>query len=179
MTEVGSVYGESLYELAKEESLTKLIGEQAAVLQQSIQQEPDFIRLLSSPNLTKAERCQILDDSFRGKVHPYLLNFMKILTEKGYMRYFSDCCDAYTEHYDQDNGILRVNAVTAVALSPEQADKLTQKLNRITGKEIALRCRIDPSVLGGIRLDYDGQRLDDTVSHRLDAIRDLLDKTVL
>ena len=96
MTEVGNVYGESLYELAKEENLTKLIGEQLAVLQTSYRQEPDFIRLLSSPNLTKAERCQILDDSFRGKVHPYLLNFMKILTEKGYMRYFSDCWDAYT-----------------------------------------------------------------------------------
>ena len=179
MTEVGSVYGESLYELAKEENLTQLIGEQAAVLQQALQQEPDFIRLLSSPNLTKAERCQILDDSFRDKVHPYLLNFMKILTEKGYMRYFCDCCDAYTARYDQDNGILRVNAVTAVALTAEQADKLTQKLSRITGKEIALRTRIDPRVLGGIRLDYDGQRLDDTVSHRLDAIRNVLDKTVL
>ena len=179
MTEVGSVYGESLYELAKEESLTKLIGEQLTALQQSFQQEPDFIRLLSSPNLTKAERCQILDDSFRGSVHQYVLNFLKILTEKGYMRHFSDCCDAYMEHYDQDNGILRVNAVTAVALTSEQADKLTQKLSRITGKEIALRNRIDPAVLGGVRLDYDGQRLDDTVSHRMDAIRNLLNKTVL
>ena len=179
MTEVGNVYGESLYELAKEENLTKLIGQQLAVLQQSFRQEPDFIRLLASPNLPKTERCQILDDSFRGKVHGYVLNFLKILTEKGYMPYFSDCCDAYTEHYNQDNGILRVNAVSAVALTPEQADKLRTKLSRITGKEIALRTRIDPRVLGGIRLDYDGQRLDDTVSHRLDAIRNVLNKTVL
>ncbi len=179
MTEVGSVYGESLYELAKAENLSKSIGEQLAVLQESFRQEPDFIRLLSSPNLTKSERCQILDDSFRGKVHPYLLNFLKILTEKGYMRFFSDCCDAFTQHFDQDNGILRVTAVTAVALSAAQADKLTEKLSRITGKEIALRNRIDPAVLGGVRLDYDGQRLDDTVSHRMDAIRDLLSKTVL
>ncbi len=179
MTEVGSVYGESLYELAKEESLTQSIAEQLAVLQASFHQEPDFLRLLSSPNLTKAERCQILDDSFRGRVHPYLLNFMKILTEKGTIRYFSDCCDAFTAHYDQDNGIVRVSAVTAVALSPEQSDKLTQKLSRITGKKIVLQNRIDPAVLGGVRLDYDGQCLDDTVSHRLDAIRDLLKKDVL
>ena len=179
MTEVGNVYGESLYELAKEENLTKLIGDQLAVLQQAFRQEPDFIRLLCSPNLTKTERCQILDDSFRGKVHAYLLNFLKILTEKGYMRYFSDCCDAYTEHYDQDNGILRVDAVSAVELTDAQKEKLMQKLSRITGKEVALRNRIDPAVLGGIRLDYDGQRLDDTVSHRLDAIRNVLNKTVL
>ena len=179
MTEVGSVYGESLYELAKEESLTKQIGEQLAVLQQSFHQEPDFVRLLSSPNLTKAERCQILDDSFRGRVHPYLLNFLKILTEKGYMRHFDHCCDAYTEHYDQDNGIVRVTAVTAVPLTAEQTGRLTEKLSRITGKHIALRNRVDSAVLGGMRLDYDGKRLDDTVSHRMDAMRDLLNKTVL
>ena len=179
MTEAGSVYGEALYELAKEDDLTTKISQQLSVLQESFRSEPDFIRLLSAPNLSKQERCRILDDSFRGSVEPYILNFLKILTEKGYIRYFSDCCDAYTARYDQDNGILRVNAVTAVALTAEQADKLTQKLSRITGKEIALRCRIDPSVLGGIRLDYDGQRLDDTVSHRLDAIRNVLNKTVL
>ena len=179
MTEVGNVYGESLYELAKEENLSRLLVEQLAVLQQSFQQEPDFIRLLSSPNLTKQERCQILDDSFRGKVHFYLLNFLKILTEKGYMRYFSDCCDAYMAHFDQDNGILRVDAVSAVPLTDEQPDKLKAKLSRITGKEIALRTRIDSRVLGGIRLDYDGQRLDDTVSHRLGAIKNVLSKTVI
>lgn len=179
MTEVGSVYGQSLYELAKDESLSTLIGEQLGVLQASFHQEPDFIRLLSSPNLTKAERCQVLDDSFRGKVHLYLLNFLKILTEKGYMRHFDDCCHAFTDRYDADNGILRVCAVTAVALSPEQEAKLTEKLQKTTGKQIILQNRTDPAVLGGIRLDYDGQRLDDTVSHRMDAIRELLNKTVL
>ena len=179
MTEVGNIYGESLYTLAKDEGLSDVIAQQLEALQQSIRQEPDFIRLLSSPNLTKAERCQIVDDSFRGRVHAYVLNFLKILTEKGYMRHFRDCYDAFFIHYHEDNGILPVTAVTAVALTAAQTEKLKQKLNQITGKQISLRNRIDPAVLGGVRLDYDGQRLDDTVSHRLDAVRDLLNKTVL
>ena len=179
MTEVGNIYGESLYTLAKDEGLSDVIAQQLEALQQSIRQEPDFIRLLSSPNLTKAERCQIVDDSFRGRVHAYVLNFLKILTEKGYMRHFCDCCDAFFINYHEDNGILPVTAVTAVALTAAQTEKLKQKLNQITGKQISLRNRIDPAVLGGVRLDYDGQRLDDTVSHRLDAVRDLLNKTVL
>lgn len=174
MTEVGSVYGEALYELAKEEGLTKSIGEQLRLLQESFRQEPEFLRLLSVPNLTKAERCQILDDSFRGKVEQYLLNFMKILTEKGYMRHFSDCTDAYMNRYNLDNGILPVTAITAVPLNAEQAEKLTGKLSRITGKQVQLHNQIDPACLGGVRLDYDGKRLDDTVSHRLDSIRELL-----
>ncbi len=179
MTQVGSVYGESLYELAKDENVSDEIGTQLAVLCQSFRQEPDFIRLLSTPNLAKAERCQVLDESFRGSIHPYVLNFLKILTEKGYMRHFSDCCDAFTRRYDQDNGILRVTAVTAVALSPEQSEKLTKKLSQITCKDVKLHNKIDPAVLGGVRLDYDGQRLDDTVSNRMETIRELLKKTVL
>ena len=179
MTEVGNVYGESLYTLAREENLSEQIGWELAALRDGFRQEPEFIRLLSSPSLTKAERCQILDDSFRGKVHPYVLNFLKILTEKGYMRHFGDCCKAYTAHFDQDNGIVRVTAVTAVALTDSQSARLTEKLSRSTGKQVILHNRVEPGVLGGVRLDYDGQRLDDTVSHHLDAVRELLSKTVL
>ena len=179
MTGVGNVYGEALYLLAKEEDRSKTILEELKALDESFSQEPDFLRLLSSPNLPKAERCQILDDSFRGKINPYLLNFMKILTEKGYIRHFSDCRKGYTLHYNQDNGILSVTAVTAVALSAEQADKLTGKLENITGKTIELVNRVDPGIYGGVRLDYDGQRLDDTVAHRLENIRNLLKNTVL
>ena len=179
MTQIGNVYGESLYELAKDENLAAEIGAQLKILKNCFLQEADFITLLATPSLTKAERCKILDDSFRGTVHPYVLNFLKILTEKGYMRHFSDCCDSFAALYNQDNGILPVTAVTAVALSDEQADKLTKKLAAITGKHVELMNRIDPSCLGGVRLDYDGQRLDDTVSHRMATIRDMLKNTVL
>ena len=179
MTQIGNVYGESLYELAKDENLAAEIGGQLKVMKDCFAQEPSFVPLLSTPSLSKAERCQILDDSFRGTVHPYVLNFLKILTEKGYMRHFSDCCDSFAALYHQDNGILPVTAVTAVALSETQAEKLTAKLAAITGKHVELINRIDPSCLGGVRLDYDGQRLDDTVSHRMGTIRDLLKNTVL
>ena len=179
MTQIGSVYGEALYELALSENLTEEVKQQLAALDESFQAEPDFLRLLCSPNLSKQERCQILDDSFRGKVHSYLLNFLKILTEKGYIKQFSSCCEMFASLYNRDHNILSVAAVTAVALNSRQSEALTQKLNRITGKTILLRNQVNPACLGGVRLDYDGQRLDGTVKNRLDNIRDLLSNTVL
>ena len=174
MTEVGRIYGEALYRLAQEEGLDQPIGEQAAALQEAFRQAPDFLRLLSAPTLTKGERCQILEDSFHRKIHPYLLNFLKILVEKGYIRHFGDCCQIYLEHRQREAGILQVSVVTAVPLTGRQRNRLIRKLRQITGKEILLACRIDPGVLGGIRLDYDGQRLEDTVAHRMDSLRNLL-----
>ena len=179
MTQVGTVYGDALYELALSEGLDSAILAQLGVLEQAFRSEPDYLKLLRSPNLSKSERCGILDEAFRDRVQPYLLNFLKILVEKGYIGSFSQCCEAFTRRYNEDHGILPVTAVTAVALTAEQTAALTEKLSRITGKTIALRNRLDPQVLGGVRLDYDGKRLDDTIAHRLEAIRGLLKKDVL
>ena len=179
MTQIASVYAEALYTLAKEEGLDKVILGELKPLDISFRQEPDFLRLLGAPNLTKEERCAVLDKCFRGKVQPYTLNFMKLLTEKGYMRHFAACCEAYRDLYNRDNGILPVNAVTAVPLSADQTARLTAKLARLTGKTIELTNKVDPACLGGVRLDYDGKRVDDTVAHRLEDVRNLLKNTVL
>ena len=179
MTEIANVYGGALYDLAKDENLTEVFQQQLAVLDQSFAQEPAFVRLLSSPSLTKPERCQVLEDSFRSNLHPDVVNFLKILTEKGYIRHFSGCCKVYRDRYNTDNGILPVTAVTAIPLSDALRKKLADKLSTVTGKRIELTCKVDPDCLGGVRLDYDGKRLDDTVSHRLDSVRSMLKNTVL
>lgn len=179
MSQIGSVYAQALYSLAEEESLGKTILDELKTLNEIVSRDEEFLRLLSVSTLSKEERCGIVDEIFRGKVHAYVLNFMKILTEKGYMRYFGDCCNAYRELYNKANGILAVTAVTASALTDDQTARLTDKLSKITGKTIELENRIDPSCIGGIRLDYDGKRTDDTIVHRLDTLRSILKNTVL
>ena len=173
------MYAQALYDLAKDEQLDVQILQQLSVLREAFAGEPDFIRLLSAPNLSLQERCGILDSSFRDQIQPYLLNFLKLLTEKGYMRHFDGCCKAYREIYNRDHGILPVRAITAVPLTNGQEEKLTAKLEQLTGKTVVLECRVDPAVMGGVRLDYDGKCVDGTVKNRLDAVRNLLKNTVL
>lgn len=179
MTEAAAIYGRALYTLARDEGLSRKLLSQLTVLDKSLGSEPDFIRLLAAPNIPKEERIRILESSFRGKLHPYLLNFLKILTEKGYMKHFSGCCRMYHQLFNADNGILPVTAYTAVPLSGELRSRLTQKLSAITGKTIELDCRIDPDALGGVRLDYGGRQVDGTLRGRLEEIRRLLHNTVL
>ena len=179
MTQAANTYGQALYDLAKEEGLGKSILEELAVLKDVFTQNPQYCKLLSAPDIPKQERCGVLDEAFRGRTHPYVLNFLKILTEKGYIRQFPDCCDAYRSFYNEDNGILVVKAVSAIALSEAQVQKLTAKLEATTGKKIDLQCSVDAAVLGGLRLSYDGKQVDGTVSSRMDAISKLLKNTVL
>ena len=179
MTEVANNYGQALYDLARDEQLAGTILQQLNVLTKSFADEPAFIKLLSTPSIPKQERCQIIDEALRGQVHPYVLNFLKILTEKGYMRHFPGCCQLFKQQYNQDNGIMPVTAVTKLPLSDELRRKLTDKLSSVTGKTIELECRVDPECLGGVRLDLGGTQLDGTVRHRLDEIRQILKNTVL
>ena len=179
MTEAANVYGQALYELARDEGLSQRILAELDVLKESFAAEPAFVQLLCAPSVPKQERCQVLDNALRNQVHPYVLNFLKILTEKGYMRHFPGCCACFRQQYNKDNGILPVTAVTALPLSEELRRKLTDKLSTVTGKTIELNCRIDPECLGGVRLDFDGKQVDGTVRRRLEDIRGILKNTVL
>ena len=179
MTRVGNIYGQALYDLARDENLSGSILEELSALKELFAGNRDYVRLLSVPNVSKEERCALLDEAFSGKIHPYVLNFLKILTEKGYIARFADCEEAYRNLYNEDNGILPVKAVSAIALTENQAQRLSAKLGSLTGKTIELTNVVDPECLGGIRLDYDGTRMDDTVLHRLESVRKLLKNTVL
>lgn len=174
MSRISKLYAQALYDLAKEEGLSGQLLQELDVLDCAFSNAPDFIRLLGSPALPVDERCRILDRSFRDQVHPYLLHFLMILTKKGYIRHFSGCCRMYRRIYNRDNGILPVTAYTAVPLSDALRSALIQKLSALTGKTIELHCRIDPEVLGGVRLNWEGRQLDGTLRGRLEEIGRLL-----
>lgn len=179
MTGIAHTYGQALYDLAKAEGLAARILEQITVLNEGFAAEPAFLQLLCTPAISKQERCQVLEDSLGGQVHPYVLNFLKILTEKGYLRHFSGCCQRFRQQYHRDNGILPVTAVTGLPLSPHLRQKLAAKLSAVTGKTILLECRVDPACLGGIRLELADMQVDGTLRHRLDEIGTMLKNTAL
>ena len=179
MSMIAENYAQALYSLAKDEGISELVLSQIEILRDSFLQEPDYLRLLSSYNMDKNKRCAIVDEAFRDKIHPYVLNFLKLLTQKGYAKLFPDCVKAFRSAYNDDNGIVSVVAVTAVPLTKDQSNRLTEKLEQATKKSVLLENKVDASCLGGVRLDYNGKRLDGTVINRLDAISVLLKNTVL
>ena len=171
MTEIARMYGGSLYDLAAEEGLETRVLDELDEAARLIRDDPEYLRLLSTPSIPKKERCALLDEAFRGQVHLYVLNFLKILCEKGTLRELPGCARAYRIRYNAAHGILEATAITAIAMTAAQTEQLRQKLETITGKKIDLATRIDPSVLGGIRLDIEGTELDGTVQNRLATLR--------
>ena len=114
-----------------------------------------------------------------GPVGPYVQSerrdlfgkYAKLLCEKGALRELPGCARAYRLRYNEAHGILEATAVSAVPLTAEQTARLHEKLEKVTGKHIDLKTKVEPAVLGGIRLDIEGTELDGTVRNRLAGLR--------
>jgi F-type H+-transporting ATPase subunit delta len=171
------IYAQSLYSLGAEEQISNQLLTEMESVRDIFSAEPNFVKLLALPGLSKEERTGMLDHCLRGKVHPYLLNFLKILTERGLISQFPQCCDAFREIYNEENGIVVANVVSAVALTEEQKAALKEKLDGRTGKNVQLCCKVEPDCIGGIRVDYQNQRIDGTIAGRLASIAEQLNNT--
>ena len=86
MTRTAKTYGGALYDLAQEEHLEDAILADLAGVRAVLDENPDYLRLLCTPSVPKEERRGLLDEAWRGNVHPYVLNFMKLLCDNGTLR---------------------------------------------------------------------------------------------
>ena len=179
MTTAWGLYGQSLYDLAAEEKADDQIMEELEAVRGIFRDNPDYITLLSEPSIPGKNRIQLLDEAFGGQIHPYLLNFLKILVEKGMLRGFSTCCSAYRASYNRDHGISEAVVTSAVPLSDGQAQALQARLEKLSGKKVLLTRRVDARVLGGLSVELDGKLYDGTVGGRLDELRRRVTETVL
>ena len=171
MSELVNEYGRALADLAKEEGLEDLFLEETAAVRTVFTENPGYAQLISNPQLTKAERVDLVQTAFGGRVHPYLLNFMKLLTERGYAYKTADFMAEYERLYCVRHNIIKAKALTAVPLTDAQREKLARKLEQKTGKEIRLTCETDATLLGGIRLLVDNTLYDGSVRASLEEIR--------
>lgn len=171
MTELEKTYGDALYQLALEEHLEGQLLEEMNGVCALLRESPEYLRLIGSRALAKAERLALLDEAFGGRVHPYLLNFMKILCERGAFERIAGCKDAFVMAYNERHGIVPARVVSATPLSADQEKRLIEALEKKTGKTILLQKQVDASLVGGMRVEMDGKRYDNTVASKMEHLR--------
>ena len=171
-------YGKALFLITEEDGVTDKILSDVKTAERVLESNPDYIKLLDSPALSKDERVGLVSKAFSG-VDERLSNLLKILTEKRIMHTFVRISKTYYALYDESRGILRVEAVTAIPLSEKQAKAIKDKLAYSLGKTVMLTNTVDPAILGGAKLRYSGVQLDGSVKTRLDKFEDALKETVI
>ncbi len=179
MTQTARLYGGSLYELAAEEQLTGIIFTQMKEIRGIFREMPEYVKLLREPSIPKEERIGLIEAAFGEQAERYLVNFLKLLCEKNILQEFAGCCEEFTRRYHADHNIAEAVVTSAVPLSHEQMEKLKEKLGKVSGKEISLIQKTDPSVLAGLRVELEGKLIDGTVQSRLDGLSKKLNEIIV
>jgi len=179
MSKATKEYARALADLAAEEGLEDTLRTQAAAVREILEGERGYCRLLANPEIPKAERVSLLREAFGGRVHPYLTNFLSMLTERGYAYRCADFLAEYERIYCERHQITTAVVTSAVPLSDSQKTRLREKLCQLTGKTVTLVLALDPSLIGGVRVQMDNTLLEDSVRGRLDDMRAALSDITL
>lgn len=174
MTGLAKEYGEGLYELSRDERLLDEMHGELREIAALLEAEPEFTRLLCSRAIEREKRLQVVDDTFRDRAHNYIVNYMKLLVEKERFECFADSVRWFHQRYNDDFGIVEARVTSAVALSDADREALRQKLEQMSGKKVSLISRVDATLIGGIRVEMDGKRYDNTIQNKLSRLRQSL-----
>jgi F-type H+-transporting ATPase subunit delta len=175
---VGERYALSLYEIAKDENIASQMLEELKAVAQVFRTYPDYLKLLGTPAIPKEDKHETLNQVFQGRVHPYLLNFLMLITDKCRVGEIFQMEQAYKEQLYLDQGICEVVAVTAVPLDAETSKRLQKKMCAVTGKKVDLVNQVDPSILGGVIVKVENKQIDASVKNRLSELADSLTQTI-
>lgn len=173
MTALEKEYGDAMYSLAMEENCVDEVLEGLELAVGVFGENPGYLTLVQNPALSKEERLGLLDQAFAG-AHKYVLHLLKLLCERSALGLCAGCLEQFRALVYAQRGILPVEVISAVELTAQQQEALRTKLAAKTGKTILLKEKLDPSVLGGIKLRYEGRELDGTAAGRLNALRQML-----
>ena len=167
MTQTARLYGGSLYTVAREENLSRDLLEEMGMVKELFDQNRAYVQILQEPSIPREERIRMLDEAFGGRIRTYLLNFLKLLCENGLLGEFSGCFAEFKKRFYKDKGILQAEAVSARPLTEEETLALTARLERVTGRPVILRRRTEAELLGGMWVEIEGHRMEDTLRGRL------------
>ncbi len=173
MTALEKEYGDAIYSLALEEDCLDEVMEGLELAVGVFRDNPGYLTLVQNPALSKEERLGLLDEAFGG-THEYVLHLLKLLCERSALALTAGCFEQFKTLVYAQRGILPVEVISAVPLTDAQQEVLRAKLEAKTGKTVLLQSKLDPAVLGGVKLRYEGRELDGTAAGRLGALRQML-----
>lgn len=176
---VAQTYAGALFDAASDLQNTDEVQQALLEIGGYFAENPGFVKLLSSPQISREEKQSVLDAVFEGRIQEQTLNLLRLLIDNGRIREYPAICQKYKELYNKYYSILEITAVTAVKLRPELAEKLAQKLSAGTGKKVVIHNQVDASVLGGIKLICGNQEADSSLRKRLRGIGEQLRSTIV
>jgi F-type H+-transporting ATPase subunit delta len=169
---VSGRYATALFELARDEKSVDAVKADLDRFDAMLADSPDLLRLVRSPVFSADSQSKalaaILD---KAAISGIAANFLRVLTNNRRLFAVSDVIRAFRALVARFKGEATADVTVAEALSDKNLDALKTALKSVTGKDVALNVKIDPSIIGGLVVKLGSRMVDSSLRTKLNSIK--------
>jgi len=163
-----SNYAKALFEIAKEEKKIDLLTFHFEDFMHSIKKHPEWITLMDSPMIAFSDKVVKINDL---EYDLSFLAFLKMLAQKSKLHYVYDIFPEWVDLSRVHQKIAHLHIYSAIPITDVLEKRLREAIQpRFKHQTLDFHITIDPSLLGGLKIVYQGQSLDHSVQRELQEL---------
>ena len=170
-TEVGGRYAQALFDLADETGALDAVRGDLASLKAAWLESADLRRLAKSPVISADDQGKgLLAIADKAKFHATTKRFLGLLAQNGRAGDLPGVITGFEARYAKKAGVVAAEVVSALPLSAAQTKSIQTALRTALGRDPELTARVDPSILGGLKVKVGSKLFDASLKTKLDQM---------
>ncbi|MEJ7875665.1 MAG: ATP synthase F1 subunit delta [Solirubrobacterales bacterium] len=170
MEEIARVYGDALFDVAKEEGKVDEIRSELGGFADALESDRELQVFFFSPYFSSEEKRGGIQKAVTGASDEFE-NFLSLLAEKHRMPAIFRIRRHFDELWAEENKRLEVRVTSAIPLDESIVKRVGEEIERQTERKIDLEADVDEDILGGLVLRVGNMVLDASLRAKLDSLR--------
>lgn len=169
---VSGRYATALFELARDEKSIDAVKADLDRFDGLLNDSADLKRLVRSPVFSADAQSRALTAVLdKAGITGISANFLKVLTANRRLFAVADVIRAFRALVAKFRGEASADVTVAETLSDKNLDALKSALNSVTGKDVTLNVKVDPSIIGGLVVKLGSRMVDSSLRTKLNSIK--------
>lgn len=161
-------YAGALFELADEKKALDQTAKDLETLKNLLAGSDDLRAALRNPLFDAAQQgAAVAEIAKKANLSPVVQNFLGVLSRNRRLSALDAISDAFLAALAKRRGEMTVEVSAAQKLTPEQVQRLTEKLNQTLAAKVRINEKTDPSLLGGLVVKIGSKLIDSSIRTKL------------
>jgi F-type H+-transporting ATPase subunit delta len=172
MSGIAGRYASAVYELADEQKQLDAVAEDLRHIRAMLDESVDLQRLVRSPLLGRDEQGRAVEAVLaKAEIGVLTRHFIAIVARNRRLFALHSIIAAYLETLATRRGEVTAEITSAAPLAEPQTKALGTQLAKLTGKQVTLDFKIDPSLLGGLVVRMGSRMYDSSLKSKLQKLQ--------
>jgi F-type H+-transporting ATPase subunit delta len=165
-------YATALFQLANADKQLDQVAEDLLCLNSMINESKDLERLIRSPIISRKDQGRAMATILkRAGMCKLTLSFVGTIAKNRRLFSISEMIASYHNLLAYHLGEATAEVVTAMALTDKQIKQISVSLKKAIGSDVAIKAKVDESVLGGLIIKIGSQMVDGSLRTKLQQLR--------